>query len=344
MKKILAFVLAVTMCLALVSCSKPANSGNTGTAGSGAASSGATQTPPTTPARKTPATLATGGPTGTYYAVGSSLATVLNPVLTLTEINVASTGASKANVQMVTSGEAMMSILQSDVLAYAHGGTDVFANDGADTNTLWVAGLYNETVQITARGGITDVAELKGKTVCVGDAGSGTEFNARQVLEAYNLSFEDINVVNAGFGDAAEMLKQGQIDAAFTVAGAPTPAITELAASGMDFSMVSLTPEAVEYLTTTYPFLVQEDLPSGTYQGVDTNTTCVAVKAVLAASKDMSTEAVYELTKAMFDNLDTLQGSHDKFKVVSAEAASNNGDVPMHPGAEQYYKEAGVIK
>ena len=133
-----------------------------------------------------------------------------------------------------------------------------------ETDALWVAGLYNETVQITARGGITDVSELAGKTVCVGDRGSGTEFNARQVLEAYGMTYDDINVTYGSFGDASEQLKNGQIDAAFTVAGAPTVAITELATSGMDFSMVSLTQEAVDYLTEHYHFLVQENLPAGT--------------------------------------------------------------------------------
>ena len=127
-----------------------------------------------------------------------------------------------------------------------------------------MAGLYNETVQITAKGGITSVDQLKGKAVCVGDQGSGTEFNAYQVLEAYGMTADDIKVVHANFGEASEMLKNGQIDAAFTVAGAPTTSITELDATA-EFDMISLTPEAVEYLTTNYPFLVQEDLPRRHY-------------------------------------------------------------------------------
>ena len=175
--------------------------------------------------------------------------------------------------------------------------------------------------------------QLKGKAVCVGDQGSGTEFNAYQVLEAYGMTADDIKVVHANFGEASEMLKNGQIDAAFT----------ELATSGMDFSLVSLDQEHVDALHEKYPFLVQENLPAGTYEGVDTETICVAVEAALVASTDMSEDAVYELTKTMFENLEELGTSHAKFQLVSAEKAAENGSVPMHPGAEKYYKEIGLL-
>jgi TRAP transporter TAXI family solute receptor len=345
MKKAIALALSLAMVMGLASCggSSSTSSGNSTTSSTTAtdtssASSGAATT---TPANKQTVTLATGSTTGTYYAVGSAMATTLNPLLSYTDLNITSTGASKANVQGITDGEYDLAILQSDVLTYAHNGENLF--DAPETAALWVAGLYNETVQITAAGGITDVSQLKGKTVCVGDAGSGTEFNANQVLEAYGMTQDDINVVHASFGEAAEMLKQGQLDAAFTVAGAPTTAITELATSGMDFSMVSLTQDAVDYLTANYPFLVQENLPAGTYSGVDTETVCVAVQAVLVASEDMSEDAVYELVKTMFDNLDALGTAHAKFTLVSVEDAIKGASVPMHPGAEKYYKEIGAI-
>ena len=333
MKKKLALVLAMAMTasLALTGCGNGSGSGS----GSGAGSS----TP--APAGKTTQVLATGGTTGTYYGVGSAMMNVLNPLLTLTELNVTSTGASKDNVEGITDDEYGLAILQSDVLTYAHEGTNVFSTP--ETDALWVAGLYNETVQITAKGGITSVDQLKGKAVCVGDQGSGTEFNAYQVLEAYGMTADDIEVVHANFGEASEMLKNGQIDAAFTVAGAPTTAITELATSGMDFSLVSLDQEHVDILRNKYPFLVQENLPAGTYEGVDTETICVAVEAALVASTDMSEDAVYELTKTMFENLEELGTSHAKFQLVSAEKAAENGSVPMHPGAEKYYKEIGLL-
>ena len=341
LKKKLALVLAMAMAasLALSGCGNP-HASSSGS-GSGSGSGGTSAAAPSGGSGET-AVLATGGSTGTYYGVGSGMCTVLNPIIgDVLNMTATSTGASKENVQGITDDKYQLAILQSDVLTYAHNGEDMF--EEPETDALWVAGLYNETVQITARGGITDVSELAGKTVCVGDRGSGTEFNARQVLEAYGMTYDDINVTYGSFGDASEQLKNGQIDAAFTVAGAPTVAITELATSGMDFSLVSLDQEHVDALHEKYPFLVQENLPAGTYEGVDTETICVAVEAALVASTDMSEDAVYELTKTMFENLEELGTSHAKFQLVSAEKAAENGSVPMHPGAEKYYKEIGLL-
>ena len=345
LKKKLALILTVAMMAtaALSGCGNPHASNASTPSGSSGNTSGETST--TTPASSgsgEEAVLATGGSTGTYYGVGSGMCTVLNPIIgDVLNMTTASTGASKENVQGITDDKYQLAILQSDVLSYAHNGQDMF--EEPETDALWVAGLYNETVQITARGGLTDVSELKGKTVCVGDRGSGTEFNARQVLEAYGMTYDDINVSYGSFGEASEQLKNGQIDAAFTVAGAPTVAITELATSGMDFSMISLTQEAVDYLTDNYPFLVQENLPVGTYDNVNYEVTCVAVQAVLVASVDLSEDSVYELTKALFENQETLVDSHTKFELLNTYDATKGISVPVHPGALKYYVEAGVL-
>lgn len=342
MKKTLALILALSLSLALASCGNPNQPSNSGTTSTPAASTGTTSTttPPAGGSGET-VTLATGGTSGTYYAYGGVMQTTLNPLLTTGQLNVTSTGASSANILEVADGNAQMSILQSDVLSYAHSGTDLFTE--AETSSQWVAGLYNETVQIISAPGIKDVSELKGKTVCVGDVGSGTEVNARQVLEAYGMTTADITATNGSFGDAANDLKDGKIDAAFTVAGAPTTSITELDATA-EFDMISLTPEAVEYLTTNYPFLVQEDLPAGTYpNNIDYDVTCVAVKAVLVASEDLSEDFVYELLTQMFENQESMAATQAKFQFLTLEnAVAGVGDVPMHPGAEKFYTEKGV--
>lgn len=328
MKKLLAIALSLSMTLALASCaSEPA-------AGSGATSGGGDAT-------KTSITIATGGTTGTYYPMGGAMTTVLGNKLELSSLNVSSTGASKANVFLVTDGEAQMSILQSDVLSYAHSGTDLFAADGIEDSSLWVTGLYNETVQILAAPGIESIEDLRGKTVVVGDVGSGTEFNAAQVLEAYGMTFDDITKNNGSFGDVADGIKDGKIAAGFTVAGAPTTSIVDLATTN-EFNMLSLSPEAVKYLTSTYSFLIQENLPAGTYNGIDEEVVCVAVKAALVASDELSEDVVYEFTKAFFENLEELQGSHAKYNLVSAETAVSGASAPIHPGAMKYYKEIGV--
>ena len=284
MKKFLALILSVAMIFALVACgSKEGDTPNT---------DGDTQQTDT-PAAPVDIVIATGGTTGTYYAVGNALVTTIGDKLSLSKLTAVDSGASKANVQLVTANQAQMSILQSDVLNYAHNGSggETMFDGAADKNSLWVAGVYNETVQLVTAPSITSIEDLKGKTVCVGDVGSGTALNAAQVLEAYGMTFDDIKVMYDSFSGGAEALKNGQCDAAFTVSGAPTPALTDLA-TAYNFNMPSLSDEAVSYLTTNYPFLVQDNLPANTYTCVADETVCVAVKAVFTASKDLSEDVV----------------------------------------------------
>ena len=324
MKKFLALILSVAMIFALVACgSKEGDTPNT---------DGDTQQTDT-PAAPVDIVIATGGTTGTYYAVGNALVTTIGDKLSLSKLTAVDSGASKANVQLVTANQAQMSILQSDVLTMFDG--------AADKNSLWVAGVYNETVQLVTAPSITSIEDLKGKTVCVGDVGSGTALNAAQVLEAYDMTFDDIKVMYDSFSGGAEALKNGQCDAAFTVSGAPTPALTDLA-TAYNFNMPSLSDEAVSYLTTNYPFLVQDNLPANTYTCVADETVCVAVKAVFTASKDLSEDVVYEITKAMFDNQADLAKAQAKFGYLSPEGAVA-GSFDLHPGAEKYYKEIGVL-
>lgn len=333
MKKFLALILSLAMVFALVACGGEKTDDNQGdTSNDGSNSSSPVSI-----------TLATGGTTGTYYAVGNALVTTLDGKLSLSKLTAVDSGASKANVQLVTAGSAQMSILQSDVLNYAHNGAggETMFDGAADTNSLWVAGVYNETVQLVTSPDITDISQLKGKTVCVGDVGSGTALNAAQVLEAYGMTFDDIKVMYDSFSGGAEALKNGQCEAAFTVSGAPTPALTDLA-TAYNFNMPSLSDEAVSYLTTNYPFLVQDNLPANTYTCVADETVCVAVKAVFTASKDLSEDVVYEITKAMFDNQADLANAQAKFGFLSPEGAVA-GSFDLHPGAEKYYKEIGVL-
>ena len=286
-------------------------------------------------------TLATGGTTVTYYAVGGVMATVLNPVLENSSITVTSTGASKANIQLIDDEDANLGIVQNDVMYYAYSGTDLFEDEGAYDTFAAVAGLYDETVQIvTTDSSIQTVADLAGKTVSVGDAGSGVEFNAKQILAAYDLSFDDIKVVNASFGDSADSLKDGKIDAAFVVAGAPTTAVVDLS-TVKDISLVQLDEEHIEKLQQNYDFYTKTVIPEGTYTGVGDATT-VSVRATLIASVDTDEEVIYELLKAMFDNQEALIAGHAKFEFLNLEDAVKGISVPFHAGAVKYYGEQGI--
>ena len=290
--------------------------------------------------------LATGGTTGTYYAVGNAMQSILNPVLEQSFLTVTSTGGSKSNIQMLADGSADLAIVQNDILDYAYNGTELFSTEGAYDDVFGaVAGLYDEHVQIvTTDPAIITVADLKGKKVSVGDVGSGTEYNAKQILEAYDLSFSDLDVVNTSFGDAAEGLKSGDLDAAFIVAGAPTTAVISLAFTN-DIYLVQLDEEHIGKLQENYDFFTEAIIPAGIYKGLDEDVTTVAVRATLIASNDASEDAVYELLDAIFRNQETLIGENEKFSLLSVDSASDASlgiTVPFHPGAMKFYEEQGI--
>ena len=207
-------------------------------------------------------TFGTGGDAGTYYAFGSVLA---NFVSTKNDFSVTAvtSGGSKANVEDMTSGDVQLGFVQSDVMSYAYHCERLFDTkvDGFSV----VAALYMEQVQIvTTSSAITSVADLKGKTVSIGDRGSGVYFNAVDVLDAYGLTESDIKPVYQSFGDSADSLKDGKIDAAFIVAGAPTNAITDLATSGNVY-LVSIDKEHSDKLLAESPFYSTYTIPADTY-------------------------------------------------------------------------------
>ena len=289
--------------------------------------------------------LATGGNTGTYYAYGMAMGPILAEKTGI-KFDVQSTGASKANIQSIQLGEADMAVVQNDVMSYAYSGTDLFA--GAQTQDFAaVAVLYPEICQIIASkdSGIKTVADLKGKNVSVGDAGSGVEFNARQILEAYGIDMEkDINKQNLGFGPSADALKDGKIDAFFCVAGIPTTAITDLAMSN-EITVVAVEADKYNELKAKYGFYSAVEIPANTYNGMTEAVPAVAVNATFIIDKDVSEEDVYNITKAIFENKDAIANAHAKgLELDVNKACQDLGGVPLHPGAEKYYKEVGALK
>lgn len=287
--------------------------------------------------------MATGGTTGTYYAYGGVIANILNGKLGSLQLNVQSTGASKANIFLIDDGEADVAIVQNDVMDYASKGTDLFEEDGAIESFSAGAALYAEVCQIISSGDIKSVEDLKGKRVSVGDAGSGVEFNARQILNAYGISFDDIEVNNLGFGDSADALKDGKIDAFFCTAGAPTTAITELATTN-SINLLGIDDEHAAALQNDYAFYTQYTIPGGTYKGVDDDVVTVAVKATLIVSNELSEDVVYDLVKGLFDNKDAITAGHAKGAELDPAYAVDGISVKFHPGAEKYFKEAGVLQ
>ena len=327
MKKSVALILAGAMALSLVACggSEPAPE-----AGGEAAP------------EVVKMTMGTGGTTGTYYAFGGVIANVINSKDVGVEINVQSTGASKANIYLVHDGEADLAIVQNDVMDYGYNGTDLFAAEGKADGFNTVAALYAEVCQVVASKDITSIEDLKGMRVSVGDAGSGVEFNARQILEAYGMTFDDIQVNNLGFGDSSDALKDGKIDAFFCTAGAPTTAIVELATTN-DINLLEIDDEHAAKLAAAYPYYTTYPIPGGSYKGIDEDVQTVVIKATLICSPDLAEDTVYNLTKAIFDNQAEIAAAHAKGQELSLEYATTGISVPFHPGAERYFKEVGAL-
>lgn len=330
MKKYVSMLLAALMAASLL-----AGCGSS-SSGSASGSSGASGAPAAL-------SMATGGTSGTYYGFCGVVAQVLNEKLADTlAITVESTGASKANIQLVDAGECQLAIVQNDVMYYAYTGTDLFDGESPCTSFSAVAACYPEQIQIIANKSITSIDQLKGKKVSVGDAGSGVEFNARQILEAYGLSFDDITVNNQSFADSADSLKNGTIDAAFVTAGAPTTAVTELS-STYNFNLLGVDDEHVAALQQKYSFYTPVTIPSGTYSCVTGDVQTVAVMSTIIARNDVPEDVIYALTKGLFDNKADIAAGHTKGELLSPETAVSGINIPFHPGAEKYYKEVGAL-
>jgi len=314
MKKILSVVLAVVMLVSLVACG--------GTAG-------------------TKMTMGTGGTLGTYYGYGGVLGQYITNNAGI-GVTVVSTDGSKANIQGIQAGNYQLGTVQSDVMAYAWDGTRSFEKDGKIDSFRVVAGLYAEAVQlVTMDPSIKSVADLKGKSVSIGAPGSGVYFNAVDVLSAAGLTENDIKAQYQSFADSADALKDGKIDAAFIVAGAPTPAITELCTTNSAY-LVPIDGAVAEKLMADCPFYTTYKIPANTYAGQTEDVSTITVKATLIVNADASEDDVYKLTSAIFDNAEAITVENAKGAELSLENATSGMTVPFHAGAAKYFAEKGI--
>ncbi len=279
----------------------------------------------------------TGGESGTYYGFGSVIAQHATNNAGVKVTGLVGNG-SQSNINELKEGNAELAFCQSDVMAYAYNGTNLF--DTPITCFSTVAALYTEQVQIvTLNPDIKTVADLKGKKVSIGAAGSGVYFNAIDVLGVYGLTESDIEPTYQSFGDSADALKDGKIDAAFMVAGAPTTAVVDLSTTKQVY-LVSLDDEHVNALLTASPYYAKAVISADTYN-MPSDVTTVAVGAVILANNDVSEDAVYAFVKDIFENAASLTDSHAKYAEISLEYGASIKSVPYHPGAAKYFAEKG---
>ena len=288
--------------------------------------------------------LATGGTGGTYYPFGGAIANIWNTKIENMNVTAQATGASAENLRLINKGEAEFATVQNDVMDYAFHGTDMFAGEKLE-NVMTVGTMYPEVIQIAVseNSGIKSIADFKGKRISVGDAGSGVEFNAKQILEGYGLTFEDIKKSNLSFKESAEGIQNGTLDGCFITAGVPNSALQELAFTA-GLILIPVSGSEADAICSKYSFYTQTTIPGNTYKGTNTDTPALAIKATLAVSAKLDEDTVYQMTKTLFENLDELGQAHAKGKEVSAQTAVTGVSVPFHPGAEKYFKELGLLK
>ena len=210
-----------------------------------------------------------------------------------------------------------------------------------------IANLYPESIHLVVKkgSGIKSVADLKGKRVALDEPGSGTLINARMVLAAWGVKETDIKPDYIKPNQAGDKLKDGSLDAFFFVGGAPAGAIAELASSGVGIELVPLTGGPADALRKQNPYFAVDNIAAGTYKDVAAVQT-LAVGAQLVTSAKLDTETVYQITKAMYSDATqkTLAAGHAKGKFITKENAVQAVGIPFHPGAEKFYKEAGLLK
>lgn len=285
--------------------------------------------------------MGTGGTSGTYYAFGGVLAQYMKNY-TDYSVTAVSTAASKANIQSIGDNDYQIGFTQSDVMSYAWDGSRSFETDGPCRDFRVLGALYAETVQlITMKDSIQTVSDLKGKSVSIGAPGSGVYFNAMDVLEGAGLTIDDIKPQYQSFDDSKEALKDGQIDAAFIVAGAPTSAVTELATTN-GVHLIPINGELRDNIMKLCPFYAKLDIPADTYPGQTEPVETITIKATLVVDSDLDEQTVYDLTAAIFDHAEEISLENAKGEELSIENATSGITVPFHAGAARYFAEHGV--
>ncbi len=290
--------------------------------------------------------IGTGGTAGTYYPVGGMIANAVSQPGKLIATAQASNG-SLANVTAVGSGAMEAGFSQSDVATWAYTGTGAFEGKPKIGDLRMIANLYPESIHLVVKkgSGIKSVADLKGKRVALDEPGSGTLIDARMVLAAWGVKESDIKPEYIKPNQAGDKLKDGALDAFFFVGGAPAGAISELASSGTGIELLPLAGPQADALLKSSPWFAKDNIPANTYKDVAAVPT-LAVGAQLVTSAKVSADTVYEITKAMYGDAaqKALQAGHAKGKYITRDNAVKGVGIPFHPGAEKFYREAGLIK
>jgi TRAP transporter TAXI family solute receptor len=285
----------------------------------------------------------TGGTSGVYYPLGVALADIYGKGIEGARAQVQATKASVENLNLLQQGKGEIAFSLGDSVKLAAEGNTEVGFPGKLDKLRGVAAIYPNYIQIvaSAESGIKSLADLKGKSLSVGAPASGTELNARAIFEAAGMSYDDLGKVEyLPFAESVELIKNRQLDATLQSAGLGVASIRDLSTS-LAITVVAVPSETVEKIGSPY---VSAMIPAGTYEGQTEDVQTAAVGNFLVTHDGVSEDTVYMMTKLLFENLDQLTAAHAAAKAIDPAKALDGMPIPLHPGAEKYYREAGILK
>ena len=278
-----------------------------------------------------------GGTGGTYFPLSGEFEAVIEDS-TDYDVEVSSTGASVENVGSLGSGDADFAMIQNDIAFFAANGSGLDAFDGSPIENLrGVATLYPETIHVITRpeAEIGSIADMEGMRVNTGDLGSGTQVNALQILESVaGLTTDDFDEQNTDFTQAADQLRDGDVDAAFVVGGWPVGAVEELSTTA-DVDILNLSDEERGSALDAASWFAEDTIPAGTYEGIDEDVNTVSVQAMIATREEYDADIVEGVTEAIFENLDQLSIKTD---FITRDSAQDGMSIDLHEGATRYFE------
>lgn len=291
------------------------------------------------PASAQQLSIATGGTGGVYYPIGGGFAEMINNHIEGAQATAEVTGASVENMGLIMRGDADLALALADTVYQAYTGTADFEGRQVE-NTRALASVYPNAVQLVtlAESDIQTIADLAGKRVSVGAPGSGTELNARALLEANGISYDDFSPQRLNFNETADAIRDGDIDAGFWSVGPPTSSILNLAAT-RDIRLIGLSDEEIANAQAEEEVFATYELAAGMYDGMDEAVQTIGIPNVLVVNADMDEELAYQLTQLLFENTDELIAVHPAANDTTIEFTMNSTPVPLHPGAIRYFEE-----
>ncbi|QYJ79204.1 TAXI family TRAP transporter solute-binding subunit [Shewanella acanthi] len=285
----------------------------------------------------------TGGTSGVYYPIGVALSQLYGNGIEGAKTSVQATKASVENLNLLQAGRGELALALGDSVAAAYQGDEDAGFKKPLDKIRILSAAYPNYIQIVANkeSGIKTLADLKGKRISVGAPKSGTELNARAILKAAGLSYDDLGKVEfLPYAESVELIKNRQLDATLQSSGLGMAALRDLA-STMPVNFVEIPADVVAKINN--PAYQTGVIPASTYDGQTTDIATVAIQNLFVTQMEVSDELAYQMTKLMYTNLDRLGNAHSAAKAISLDKATKNLPAPLHPGAERYFKEVGAL-